>query len=68
MVLEMQNLTEINSIEKQDLKAVQFNTNRPIESLVKVEDISGQFWKGKRMYVYDPRTIRVVVPAKQGEG
>ena len=68
MVLEMQNLTEINSIEKQDLKAVQFNTHRPIESLVKVEDISGQFWKGKRMYVYDPRTIRVVVPAKQGEG
>ncbi|WNR45832.1 phosphodiester glycosidase family protein [Paenibacillus roseipurpureus] len=68
MVLEMQNLTEINSIEKQDLNAVQFNTSRPIESLVKVEDISGQFWKGKRMYVYDPRTIRVVVPAKQGEG
>ena len=68
MVLEMQNLTEVNSIEKQDLNAVQFNTNRPIESLVKVEDISGQFWKGKRMYVYDPRTIRVVVPAKQGEG
>lgn len=68
MVLEMQNLTEINSIEKQNLEAVQFNTKRPIESLVKVEDISGQFWKGKRMYVYDPRTIRVVVPAKQGEG
>ncbi|MBP1966065.1 phosphodiester glycosidase family protein [Paenibacillus aceris] len=68
MVLEMQNLTEVNSVEKQDLHAVQFNTNRPIESLVKVEDISGQFWKGKKMYVYDPRTIRVVVPAKQGEG
>ncbi|WP_246294539.1 phosphodiester glycosidase family protein [Paenibacillus planticolens] len=68
MVLEMQNLTEVNSVEKQDLHAVQFNTNRPLESLVKVEDISGQFWKGKKMYVYDPRTIRVVVPAKQGEG
>lgn len=68
MVLEMQNLTEVNSVEKQDLHAVQFNKNRPIESLVKVEDISGQFWKGKKMYVYDPRTIRVVVPAKQGEG
>ncbi|MDR6884936.1 phosphodiester glycosidase family protein [Bacillus sp. 3255] len=68
MVLEMQNLTEVNSIEKQELGAVQFNKNRPIESLVKVEDISGQFWKGKKMYVYDPRTIRVVVPAKQGEG
>lgn len=68
MVLEMQNLTEVNSIEKQDINAVQFNTNRPIESLVKVEDISGTLWKGKRMYVYDPRSIRVVVPAKQGEG
>ncbi|MBA2939314.1 phosphodiester glycosidase family protein [Paenibacillus sp. CGMCC 1.16610] len=68
MVLEMQNLTEVNSVEKQDLQAVQFNTNRSIESLVKVEDISGQFWKGKKMYVYDPRTIRVVVPDKQGEG
>ncbi|CAN7329640.1 phosphodiester glycosidase family protein [Paenibacillus sp. LjRoot153] len=68
MVLEMQNLTEVNSIEKQDIDAVQFNTNRPIESLVKVEDISGTLWKGKRMYVYDPRSIRVVVPAKQGEG
>ncbi|MDR6554028.1 phosphodiester glycosidase family protein [Paenibacillus qinlingensis] len=68
MVLEMQNLTEVNSIEKQDIEAVQFNTNRPIESLVKVEDISGTLWKGKRMYVYDPRSIRVVVPSKVGEG
>ncbi|MFD0694123.1 phosphodiester glycosidase family protein [Paenibacillus sp. GCM10027628] len=68
LVLEMQNLTEINSVEKQDLQAVKYNKNRSMESLVKVEDISGQFWKGKKMYVYDPRTIRVVVPSKQGEG
>lgn len=68
MVLEMQNLTEVNSVEKQNLQAVQFNKNRSMESLVKVEDISGQFWKGKKMYVYDPRTIRVMVPGKQGEG
>jgi exopolysaccharide biosynthesis protein len=68
LVLEMQNITELNSVERQDLHAVQFNKNRPLESLVKVEDISGQFWKGKKMYVYDPRTIRVVVPGKQGEG
>lgn len=38
------------------------------DQLVKIEDISGQFWKGKKMYVYDPRAIRVVVPAKSGEG
>ncbi|NEW04482.1 hypothetical protein GK047_00395 [Paenibacillus sp. SYP-B3998] len=68
LVQEMQNLTEINSVEKQDLHAVKYNKNRSMESLVKVEDISGQFWKGKKMYVYDPRTIRVVVPSKKGEG
>ncbi|MBD0381675.1 phosphodiester glycosidase family protein [Paenibacillus sp. WST5] len=68
LVLEVQNLTEINSMEKQNLQAVKYNKDRSMESLVKVEDISGQFWKGKKMYVYDPRTIRVMVPAKQGEG
>jgi exopolysaccharide biosynthesis protein len=69
LVREMQGLTEKNSVEKQDLQAIKYNkNNRSAESLIKVEDISGQFWKGKRMYVYDPTTIRVVVPAKQGEG
>jgi exopolysaccharide biosynthesis protein len=41
---------------------------RSTESLIKVEDISGQRWKGKKIYVYDPTTIRVVVPSKSGEG
>ncbi|UJF32015.1 phosphodiester glycosidase family protein [Paenibacillus hexagrammi] len=68
LVKEVQDLTEINSMEKQDLQAVKYEKNRSMESLIKVEDISGQFWKGKKMYVYDPTTIRVVVPAKQGEG
>ncbi len=36
--------------------------------LVKVEDISGKMWQGKMMTVFDPKSIRVVVPAKQGEG
>jgi exopolysaccharide biosynthesis protein len=38
------------------------------DKLIKVEDISGPRWKGKKMYVYDPRSIRVVVPSKPKEG
>jgi exopolysaccharide biosynthesis protein len=41
---------------------------RSTESLIKVEDISGPRWKGKKIYVYDPTSIRVVVPSKSGEG
>lgn len=46
------------------------NSNRKLsaDQLIKIEDISAQFWKGKKMYVYDPRAIRVVVPEKPGEG
>ncbi|MDB5053472.1 MAG: hypothetical protein JWM44_1522 [Bacilli bacterium] len=42
--------------------------NRSAEDLIKVEDISGPRWKGKKMYVYDPTSIRVVVPSKPKEG
>lgn len=42
--------------------------NRTIDELIKVDDISGPTWKGKKMTVYDPTTVRVVVPNKQGEG
>lgn len=38
------------------------------DELIKVEDISGPRWEGKKMYVYDPRAIRVVVPSKPLEG
>jgi exopolysaccharide biosynthesis protein len=41
---------------------------RSADELIKVEDISAPLWKGKKMYVYDPRAIRVVVPSKSGEG
>lgn len=41
---------------------------RSADELIKVEDISAPMWKGKKMYVYDPRSIRVVVPSKSGEG
>jgi exopolysaccharide biosynthesis protein len=70
LVSEMQNLTEINAEEKQNLSAVNYQgrQGRNLESLIKVEDISGKLWKGKKMYVYDPTTIRVVVPSTQGQG
>jgi exopolysaccharide biosynthesis protein len=67
LVAEMQNLTEINAEEKQNLSAVNYQ-GRKLENLIKVEDISGKLWKGKKMYVYDPTTIRVVVPSTQGQG
>jgi exopolysaccharide biosynthesis protein len=41
---------------------------RSTDSLIKVEDISGSRWKGKKIYVYDPSSIRVVAPSKSGEG
>lgn len=68
MVKEMQDLTEINSEEKQNLGAVNYKGGRKLDNLIKVEDISGKLWKGKRLYVYDPTTIRVVVPSTQGQG
>ncbi|QGR00037.1 phosphodiester glycosidase family protein [Paenibacillus psychroresistens] len=42
--------------------------NLSADELIKVEDISGPRWKGKKMYVYDPKSIRVVVPSKPKEG
>lgn len=47
---------------------VDHKPKRTAADLIKVEDISGSMWKGKKMYVYDPRSIRVVVPGKTGEG
>lgn len=51
-----------------DMIKLSHKPKRSAEELIKVEDISSTYWKGKKMYVYDPRAIRVVVPAKQGEG
>lgn len=55
--------------ERQDLSMITLTTpKKTAAELIKVEDISAQLWKGKKMYVYDPRAIRVVVPGKSGEG
>lgn len=51
-----------------DPNMITLSKHRPTDSLIKVEDISGPRWKGKKIYVYDPTSIRVVVPSKSGEG
>jgi exopolysaccharide biosynthesis protein len=76
MVKKMHQFIEENAEEKQQFEMIKHHQpqevatrkNRTIDELIKVEDISGTFWKGKRMYVYDPKTIRLMTPAKSGEG
>jgi exopolysaccharide biosynthesis protein len=67
MVRKLQESYDLAAAEKQNFNLIHHN-RRPIDSLIKVEDISGKLWKGKKMYVYDPTTIRVMTPAKPGEG
>ncbi|MCZ8513335.1 phosphodiester glycosidase family protein [Paenibacillus filicis] len=72
MVQRMQTSIEEAAMEKQDMNMVKYKAThrkaRSIDELIKVEDISGQFWKGKKMTVYDPTTIRVMTPSHSGEG
>ncbi|GIP39185.1 hypothetical protein J31TS4_24650 [Paenibacillus sp. J31TS4] len=67
MVAAMLQRTEEMGEEKLDLAMVQVH-KRSIDEIVKIEDISGKFWVGKKMYIYDPKSIRVVTPAEQGQG
>lgn len=71
MVRKMHAFIEKNAEEKQDMDLIQhkvYKKNRSIDELIKVEDISGTLWKGKRMYVFDPKSIRAMTPVKSGEG
>lgn len=72
LVKRMQDAIEDAAIEKQNLGLIKIRKdnrkNRSMDQLIKVEDISGPLWKGKKMYVYDPKTIRVMTPSKSGEG
>ncbi|TMV11118.1 phosphodiester glycosidase family protein [Paenibacillus thermoaerophilus] len=69
MVLKKNEEIERSGLERQDLSLIHHNRSlRSADELVKVEDISGKYWKGKKMYVYDPTAIRVMVPNKPGEG
>ncbi|MCZ8511393.1 phosphodiester glycosidase family protein [Paenibacillus filicis] len=67
MIRAMENDSDLKAKDPLNTKLIHV-TNRPIGDLVKVEDISGTLFKGKMMTVYDPKSIRVVVPSKQGEG
>ncbi len=72
MVKRLQDFNEEAAREKQDSSLIKIRDRqakaRSIDELIKVEDISGKFWKGKKMYVFDPKTIRVMTPPKPGEG
>lgn len=75
MLRKMRQFIEENAEEKQQFNMVTVQPtsaltrkNRSIDELIKVEDISGTFWKGKRMYVFDPKSIRLMTPEKSGEG
>ncbi|MFB0844283.1 phosphodiester glycosidase family protein [Paenibacillus oleatilyticus] len=72
MVKRLQDFNEEAAREKQDSSLIKIRNHqgkaRSIDELIKVEDISGKFWQGKKMYVYDPKTIRVMTPPKSGEG
>ncbi|OXM86935.1 hypothetical protein CF651_08455 [Paenibacillus rigui] len=70
LVRQMQAFVESNSLERQQSGLIKTSNRRirSIDELIKVEDISGTLWKGKRMYVYDPKSIRLMTPAKSGEG
>lgn len=66
MIKSITQMTENNSIEKQDLNAITIQKHEG--NVVEVEDISGRGWVGKKMYVFDPRAIRVVAPSQVGQG
>ncbi|MEI7025227.1 phosphodiester glycosidase family protein [Paenibacillus sp. y28] len=69
MVSQIHSSADDTTKEKQNFGLIHHNrTPRALDELVSVKDISGTFWKGKLMYVYDPLSVRVVVPNKQGEG
>ncbi|PZE19996.1 hypothetical protein CBW46_015785 [Paenibacillus xerothermodurans] len=71
LVRKMHLEVEENAQEKQDMGLIthkQHERERSIDELIKVEDISGKLWKGKKMYVFDPTSIRVMTPSKPGEG
>lgn len=67
MIAQLHDDRERWGAERQDFSLIKLK-HRSVDELIKIEDISGPYWKGKKMYVYDPRSIRVVVPAKPGEG
>jgi exopolysaccharide biosynthesis protein len=68
MVKQVHQDIEESATARIDIGMINHRKNRSVDELIKVEDISDKFWKGKLMYVYDPTSVRVIVPSKVGEG
>lgn len=67
MIKELFEVNDKNAAEEQKLPEEPF-VEKEIKELTKVEEISGKGWVGKKIYIYDPKAIRVVVPEKKGAG
>jgi len=67
MIKELFEVNDKNAAEEQKLPEEPFKQIE-VAQLTKIEDISGDGWVGKKIYIYDPKAIRVVVPQKQGTG
>uniref|UniRef100_UPI001080C726 phosphodiester glycosidase family protein n=1 Tax=Paenibacillus cymbidii TaxID=1639034 RepID=UPI001080C726 len=65
MVQHVQEIVAENGEQPQQFNLIQIvRKNRTAEELIQVKDIEGARWKGKMMYVFDPTSIRLVVPKK----
>lgn len=67
MLKELFEVNDKNAAEEQELPKEPFK-EKVVTELTKVETISGKGWVGKKIYIYDPKAIRVVVPQKKGTG
>ncbi|WJH35764.1 phosphodiester glycosidase family protein [Paenibacillus sp. CC-CFT747] len=73
MVAEKMVQVSVMGDEEQELELITLPApaepvRRSKEELIRVEDISKPFFKGKMMWVYDPKSIRMVVTAKAPMG
>lgn len=67
MLQELFAMNDKNAEEEQELPEEPYEHIEEKE-LIKIEEISGKGWVGKKLYIYDPKAVRVVVPGKQGSG
>jgi len=68
MIKELFAMNDKNAAEEQVLPKEPFDEKTKPDELIRIENISGKGWVGKKMYIYDPTAIRVVVPGKKGAG
>ncbi|WP_246362191.1 phosphodiester glycosidase family protein [Paenibacillus alba] len=74
MVNKMQKQIDVWGVDKQHDGLIKLDKRkRTASELIKVVDIQDEIhkiptWRGKKMYVYDPRTIRLVTTSHKQEG